>query len=143
MTSKRRKPPRRKPASESVRPAAPPPAIASDRRVSLALAVLLAAATAIAYAPVRQLDFVDLAKIDLDETAVDTIPEAVARRVKAIGYGFANSVLLVAVADPTDDRGLDEVRESTGRRVRFKVALASEIESALYDAYGEPLVTPA
>jgi hypothetical protein len=52
-------------------------------------------------------------------------------------------VLLVAVADPTDERGLDEVREAVGRRVRFKVALPSEIESALYDAYGEPLVQSA
>ncbi len=57
----------------------------------------------------------------------------------AIAYGFHNSVLLVAVADPTDDRGLDEVREAVGRRVRFKVALQSEIESALADAFGEPL----
>jgi type IV pilus assembly protein PilB len=91
----------------------------------------------------ERLDFVDLARIDLDDTAVDCIPESVARRVKAIGYGFANSVLLVAVADPTDDRGMDELREAAGRRVRFKVALGSEIDSALLDAYGDPLAASA
>ena len=47
------------------------------------------------------------------------------------------------VADPTDDRGLDEIREAVGRRVRFKVALTSEIESALTDAFGEPLAASA
>jgi Type II secretion system (T2SS), protein E, N-terminal domain len=87
----------------------------------------------------EKLDFVDLAKVDLDDDAVDCIPEALARRVKAIGYAFTNSVLLVAVADPTDDRGLDEVRDAAGRRVRFKVALGSEIDAAFLDAYGEPL----
>jgi type IV pilus assembly protein PilB len=91
----------------------------------------------------EKLDFVDLAKVDLDDAAVDCIPESVARRVKAIGYGFTNSVLLVAVADPTDDRGLDEIREAVGRRVRFKVALQSEIDAALLDAYGEPLAASA
>ncbi len=91
----------------------------------------------------EKLDFVDLARVDLDDKAVDYLPESVARRVKAIAYGFANSVLLVAIADPTDDRGLDEVREAAGRRVRFKVALQSEIDSALLDAFGEPLAAPA
>ena len=91
----------------------------------------------------EKLEFIDLAKIDLDDRAVDYLPESVARSVEAIAYGFANSVLLVAVADPTDDRGMDEIREAVGRRVRFKVALASEIESALTDAYGEPLAASA
>ena len=91
----------------------------------------------------EKLEFVDLARIDLDERAVDCLPESVARRVQAIGFGFANSVLLVAVSDPTDDRGLDEIREAAGRRVRFKVALQSEIDAALYDAYGDPLVASA
>ena len=91
----------------------------------------------------EKLEFIDLAKIDLDDKAVDYLPESVARSVKAVAYGFANSVLLVAVADPTDDHGLDEIREAVGRRVRFKVALASEIESAFTDAYGEPLAASA
>lgn len=89
----------------------------------------------------EKMDFVDLAKLDPDQSAVDLVPESVARRVKAIGYGFAHSVLLVAVADPTDEAGMDEVREAVSRRVRFKVAVVSEIESALYDAYGDPLLT--
>ena len=91
----------------------------------------------------EKLEFIDLAKIDLDDKAVDYLPESVARSVTAVAYGFANSVLLVAVADPTDDRGLDEIREAVGRRVRFKVALASEIKSALTDAFGEPLAASA
>jgi hypothetical protein len=74
---------------------------------------------------------------------VDCLPESVARRHQAVGYAFAGKVLLVAVADPTDDAGLDAVRESAGRRVRFRVALASEIDAALSEAYGEPLAASA
>ncbi len=91
----------------------------------------------------EKLEFVDLAKLDLDQAAVDYLPESVARRVNAIAFGFHNSVLLVAVADPTDEDGLDEVREAVGRRVKFKVAVPSEIDSAHYDAYGDPIVHSA
>ena len=91
----------------------------------------------------EKLEFIDLAKIDLDQSAVDYLSESVARRLNAIAYGFRNSVLLVAVADPTDEDGLDEIRGAVGRRVKFKVALPSEIDAAIYDAFGDPLVTPA
>jgi tetratricopeptide (TPR) repeat protein len=73
MTSKRRKPRRRPPASASAGPdagerqgvapartASAVPPITRNRRLSLAVALALAAATVIAYAPVRHLDFVDL-----------------------------------------------------------------------------------
>ena len=60
---------------------------------------------------------------------------------------FARLVLplgtTAVVADPTDGRGLDELREAAGRRVRFRVALQSEVESALMDAFGDPLAAPA
>ena len=91
----------------------------------------------------EKLDFVDLAKIDLVDEAVDCLSESVARRHRAIAYGFAGRVLLVAIADPTDDAGMDAVRESTGRNLRFRVALPSEIDAALAEAYGEPLAASA
>jgi hypothetical protein len=74
---------------------------------------------------------------------VDCIPESVARRHRAVGYAFAGKVLLVAIADPTDDDGLDAVSDAAGRRVRFRVALASEVDAALAEAYGEPLAASA
>lgn len=86
-------------------------------------------------------DFVDLAKLDLDEAAVDCLPEALARAHGAVPYGFAGSFLLIAVADPTNDSGLDAVREAVRRRVRFLVAPASEVVAAQAEAYGEPLLS--
>ena len=91
----------------------------------------------------EKLDFVDLARSTSTTRPSTTSPSPSPVASRRSAYGFANSVLLVAIADPTDDRGLDEVREAAGRRVRFKVALQSEIDSALADAFGEPLVAPA
>jgi hypothetical protein len=84
------------------------------------------------------LDFVDLGMVDLDERAVDCLPETVARANSAVAYGFAAKVLLVAIADPTDEPAMDAVREAAERRVRFVVATPSEIAAAQRDAFGEP-----
>jgi hypothetical protein len=91
----------------------------------------------------EKLEFVDLAKVDLDDDAVDCLPETLARRVKAVAYALVGRSVLVAVADPTDGPALDAVREAAGRNVRFRVALGSEVEAALHDAYGEPLAASA
>lgn len=91
----------------------------------------------------EKLEFVDLAKIDLEDDAVDCLSESLARRVKAIAYARVGRSVLVAVADPTDGPGLDALREAAGRNVRFRVALGSEIEAALDEAYGEPLAASA
>jgi type IV pilus assembly protein PilB len=88
------------------------------------------------------LDFVDLAKFDLDDDAVDCLPESLAWKHGVVAYGFQGSHLLVAVADPTNDAGLDAVREGVGRRVRFLVAPASEVRAAQAEAYGEPFSAP-
>jgi type IV pilus assembly protein PilB len=84
------------------------------------------------------LDFVDLGMVDLDERAVDCLPETVARANVAVAYGFAAKVLLVAIEDPTDEPAMDAVRAAVDRRVRFVVATASEIAAAQRDAFGEP-----
>ena len=89
-----------------------------------------------------KLEFVDLAKVHPNEAAVDELPELVTQHVRAIAYAFDNDELLVAVADPTDENGLSEVRGALDRRVRFTVAVPSEIE-ALNGAFGKPLLHSA
>lgn len=91
----------------------------------------------------ERLEFVDLGMIDLDDRAVDLLRESDARENGAVAYAFAGRALLVAVADPTDERAMDAVRDAVERRVRFVVATASEVAAAQRDAYGEPLAAPA
>jgi hypothetical protein len=85
----------------------------------------------------EDLDFVDLAKVDLDQRAVDLLSERTARRYRAIPFRFDSGSVLVAVADPTDNAGLDAIVAEVPGGVRFAVAIRSEVEAALTEAFGE------
>jgi type IV pilus assembly protein PilB len=91
----------------------------------------------------ERLDYVDLARFDLDDRAVGCVREAVARVHGVMPYAFHRGILLVAVGDPTDEAALEAVRASARRRVRFVVATPTEIAAAQLEAYGEPLSAPA
>jgi type IV pilus assembly protein PilB len=89
------------------------------------------------------LNFVDLGMHDVDAEAVGLLPEAVARRHGAVAFRLRGGFVTVALADPTDDAGMDAVREAVERRVRFVVATPSEVAAAQREAYGEALPAPA
>jgi type IV pilus assembly protein PilB len=86
----------------------------------------------------EDLEFVDLAKLDLDRRAVELLSEQTARRYRAIPFRFDGGSVVVAVADPTDNRGLDAVVAEVPGGVRFVVAIGSEVDAALAEAFGEP-----
>jgi Type II secretion system (T2SS), protein E, N-terminal domain len=88
------------------------------------------------------LEFVDLAKVDVRADAVALVPERVARACAAVAFAFEGDVLLVAVADPTDEPALDTCRAAVTRRVRFVVATPSEVEAAQRKAYAGPSSPP-
>ena len=88
----------------------------------------------------EDLEFVDLGKHDLDQTAVDLLSEQTARRYHALPFRFDGPSAVVAVADPTDNEGLDAIVAEVPGGVRFVVAVQSEVEAALAEAFGE---TPA
>jgi type II secretion system (T2SS) protein E len=82
------------------------------------------------------LEFVDLAKIDLDQQAVALLSEETARRHRAIPFRFDERAVVVAVADPTDNQGLDAIVTEVPGGVRFAVAIGTEVDAALADAFG-------
>jgi Type II secretion system (T2SS), protein E, N-terminal domain len=85
----------------------------------------------------EDIDFVDLAKLDLDQEAVDLLSERTARRYRAIPFRLERGSVLVAVADPTDNEGLDAIVDEIPVGVRFVVAIGSEVDAALSEAFGE------
>lgn len=85
----------------------------------------------------EDLEFVDLGKYDLDQTAVDLISERTARRYRALPFRFDGRSAVVAVADPTDNEGLDAVVTEVPGGVRFVVAARSEVDAAVTEAFGE------
>jgi hypothetical protein len=83
------------------------------------------------------LEFVDLGKLDLDQSAVDLLCERSSRRHRAISFRSEGAATFVAVADPTDTEGLDAIVAEIPGGVRFVVATAAEIDAALAEAFGE------
>ncbi len=77
------------------------------------------------------LRFADLSEYPVDPAAAAAIPEAVARRYLAIGVGFEDGKLVVAMSDPANVFALDDIRTITGREVQPVVATASDVEAAI------------
>src|SRR5918992_3520514 len=78
----------------------------------------------------EDLEFIDLAKLDLDQAAVDLLSERTARRYRAVPVRFDSGSVLVAVADPTDGEVLDAIVAEVPGGVRFAVAIGSEVDAA-------------
>jgi type II secretion system (T2SS) protein E len=82
------------------------------------------------------LEFVDLGKLDLDQSAVDLLSERSSRRHRAVAFRSEGAATIVAVADPTDPEALDAIVAEIPGGVRFVVATAAEVDAALAEAFG-------
>jgi len=86
----------------------------------------------------RRLGYVfvrDLSEFPVDPAAFEIVPWKAIRRQRALPLGFDGKDLIVAVADPTNVIGLDDIRTMSGRNLKVIVARAAEIEDmiARYD----------
>jgi type IV pilus assembly protein PilB len=97
-----------------------------DRRALLRMAAVAAG-----------LDHIDLTDLPIDAGAASLIPGEFARRASALAYGWADSVLLVAVPlRAVSDLDLkDDLARLSGRRVRFVLAQREEIDARINEIY--------
>ena len=79
----------------------------------------------------HQLPLVDLAVIAVDENAAREVPLHVLERIVAFPYGFEDGVLRIAVADPANLHGLDELRLATRHSLELGVAAREDILAAI------------
>jgi type IV pilus assembly protein PilB len=77
------------------------------------------------------LEFVDLADYHIDPAATTLLPDALARRYRAIPIGERDGKLLVAMSDPANVYALDDIRTITNRDVQPVVATAADVEQAI------------
>jgi type IV pilus assembly protein PilB len=77
------------------------------------------------------LEFVDLDEFPVEATATVLLPEALARRYRALPIGERDGKLLVAMSDPANVYALDDIRTITGRDVQPVVATAADVERAI------------
>ena len=74
-----------------------------------------------------ELPLVDLAVVGVDAEAAKLLPLHVLERVAAIPYALDGDVLRVAVADPSNLHGIDELRLATRHPVELAVASRDDI----------------
>src|SRR5437868_10718389 len=77
------------------------------------------------------LEFVDLTEYQVEPWAPLLLPEAVAKRYRALPIGERDGKLLVAMSDPANVYALDDIRTITGRDVLPVVATAADVENAI------------
>ena len=85
------------------------------------------------------LEFVDLNDFQIDSLATSLLPEALARRYRALPIGERDGRLLVAMSDPANVYALDDIRTITGRDVLPVVATANDVEEAIAEVRGHGL----
>jgi type IV pilus assembly protein PilB len=83
------------------------------------------------FAARHELPLIDLNATGVDDSAVGAISAHVLERVVAIPYALDGDTLHIAVADPSDLHGLDQLRLSTTHRVEIGVASRDDIASFL------------
>jgi type IV pilus assembly protein PilB len=95
----------------------------------------------------HQLPLVDLTLIGVDEDAAREVPLHVLERVVAIPYTFKDGVLGVAVADPANLHGIDELRLASRHTLELGVAAREDILVAIRklvrasEAFGSRAIT--
>jgi hypothetical protein len=83
----------------------------------------------------KSLSFVSLAGRGYDAPTARLLSERVCRYHTAIPIEDRNDRVVVAIADPTDDGALQEIRDELGRDVDLVVATGAEITAALDDVF--------
>ena len=78
----------------------------------------------------HQLPLIDLSVTPVDEEAAKLVPLHVLERVAAIPYAFEGETVRVAIADPGNLHGIDELRLAT-RHPLARVAARDDIVAAI------------
>jgi type IV pilus assembly protein PilB len=77
------------------------------------------------------LEYVDLAEVQVDPTAVAAVSPSLCRRYQAIPIAWEDGRLVVAMADPSNVFAIDDIRTITGAEVRTVVATRAAILEAI------------
>jgi len=80
--------------------------------------------------------FVEIEKQLIDQDSVAMLSGVIARRLAAVPLYRDKEALVVAMADPMNIFGLDDIQKATGREIRQVVATRSDIMKAIDRYYG-------
>jgi len=95
-----------------------------------------------ALAEVSSVEYVDCQKLDPSPETLELIPQALAKRCRALPIELKGKTLVVAMSEPQNLQLLDELRFKTGFKVVPKFGFQSEVISAIDRLYGTPGTSP-
>src|SRR5207247_721148 len=79
----------------------------------------------------HHLPLVELGTVGVDAEASATVPLHVLERIVAVPFGFDNGALCIAIADPQNVQGIDELRLASKHQITLHVAAQDDIVNAL------------
>lgn len=82
-----------------------------------------------------QIPFIDIAQYQRDDEVVNRLPEMLARRFRALLLEDNSHDVLLAMADPTDLMGLDEITRQLKKRIRTAVVRENDLLNAIDQSY--------
>lgn len=80
--------------------------------------------------------FVDLDNVSLESSAVNVVPDRIAKQHSVIPVRKDGMVLWVAMKDPNDIEAIDAIRFASGCQVKPAIAVRGAIEDAIKKYYG-------
>ncbi len=83
-----------------------------------------------------RMQVVDLARVEFGEGVAGLLAQSEARRLAALPLRRVNGQIDVAIADPTDDDAVAQLRETLGAPLRLFLATRADIEVAVNRLYG-------
>lgn len=94
-----------------------------------------------ARAKAMDVPFVSLVGKGISPEVIGFIPEPVARRynIFPFDYDAANNTIFVAAEDPFNLQIIEFLEQKTGKRIKFYLALKSDIEQAIDEKYAQSL----
>jgi type IV pilus assembly protein PilB len=88
-------------------------------------------------------DYIDLTKVDIPVQMAQLLPKNIARKHDVVPVRVAGDTLYVAMSDPLNFVGIEEVKSATKKRVIPMIATKSATDRAIHVLYGSENVSRA
>src|SRR3990167_1576198 len=88
-----------------------------------------------------KIPFIDLDKESLDSSALETVPEAVAKKLHIFPFKVDSLSISLVMADPLDLQSIEFIERKSGKKVIPFISSVSAIEKAVFNQYGKSIST--
>ena len=88
-------------------------------------------------------DFIDLSKVDIPVQMAQLLPKNIARKHEIVPVRVVGDTIYVAMSDPLNFMGIEEVKSATKKRVIPMIATKSATNRAIHVLYGNENVSRA